>query len=67
MITEGLEPRRRGPPRVRCPCAPHVLIVVGAGDVAIKDGLIAEIGTNLGATEPREVDCTGQHLMPGCA
>ena len=41
--------------------------VGGAGDVAIKDGLIAEIGTSLAATAPHEIDCTGQHLMPGCA
>ena len=43
-------------------------LMLGSIDIAsmfIKDGLIAEIGTSLAATAPREVDCTSQHLMPG--
>lgn len=35
------------------------------GDVAIKDGLILEVGENLAVKGAREVDATGKHVSPG--
>lgn len=34
------------------------------GDVLIKDGIIAEVGTNLSA-EGKIIDCSGKHIYPG--
>jgi len=35
------------------------------GDVLVKDGMIADVGTNLSAPGATEVDLTGKHLYPG--
>ena len=35
------------------------------GDVAIKDGLILEVGAALAVKGAREVDATGKHVTPG--
>jgi len=54
-----------GPNRPRCKKEMSDLSIIKKGDIALKDGLIFDIGKNLKYKAEKEIDATGKIVTPG--
>ena len=55
----------KGPNKPRTKKEMSELSIIKNGSVAIKDGIITEIGKNLKAKAKETIDATGKTVMPG--
>lgn len=55
----------QGPQRPRVKKEMNDLGIIQKGDVAIRDGIIVDVGTNLDYPAKQEIDATGKTVLPG--